>query len=188
MLISILIPTIQRDARMLADLRFNLANQMAHERVNMQMEIIIDDAERDTVGMKRNRLLQRARGKYVCFFDADDWPSDTYIMRIVEAAHSHCDCASLRGVMTTNGKNPEVFEHSLKYSEWRTTTNEVKYERYPNHLNLIRADIARQFAFPEINHGEDHDWSKQIHEAGVLKTEYYIPETIYYYRYVTKKL
>jgi hypothetical protein len=89
--------------------------------------------------------------------------------------------------MTTNGGNPEIFEHSLKYKQWRTTTNEIKFERGINHLNLVRASIAKQFKFPEINHGEDHKWATKLQDSGLLKTEYYIDEILYYYNYRTTK-
>lgn len=63
----------------------------------------------------------------------------------------------------------------------------VTYERYPNHLNCIKSSIAKKFKFPETNHGEDTDWATQIHKSGLIKTEHYIPEIIYYYDYKSKK-
>ena len=89
--------------------------------------------------------------------------------------------------MTTNGENPEIFEHSLQYNEWKTTDNFVKYERYPNHLNCMRADIAKQFHFPDKNFGEDHDWSKKVHESGLLKNEFYTEKLLYHYRFISNK-
>lgn len=185
-MVSILIPTIKRDERLLEDLKFKLARQKAKAHAH-RLEIVIDDAEHDTIGTKRNRLMERARGEYLCFFDSDDWPSDDYVDQLLKAADSGKDCASLKGIITFDGKNPAIFEHSIRYKEWKTTNNAIKYERYPNHLNLIRTSIARQFKFPEINHGEDQDWSTQIFKSELLKTEHYIPTVIYYYRYISKK-
>lgn len=145
--------------------------------------------EFDAIGKKRNDLLQAARGKFICFIDDDDRISNDYIETVLAALvkNPNCDCLSLRGVMTTDGKNPETFEHSIKYQDWKTTENAIKYERYPNHLNVIRTDIARQFLFPETNFGEDHAWSKAVHESGLLKNEVYINKVLYYYLYRTKK-
>lgn len=181
--LSILIPHIRKHYRFFHLLKNELAAQILPYAG--QVEILDDDHEYDTIGVKRNRLLERATGVYLCFFDADDTPSFDYIQWLMKAIKTDCDCASLLGMYSVNGVQDGVFEHSLKYKEWRTTANEVKYERYPNHLNLIRSSIAKQFIFPSKSHGEDHDWSTQIHMAGVLKKEYTIPEIIYYYNKLT---
>lgn len=185
MTISILIPTIRRHDKFLTNLKTELHAQMLPYAG--EIEILIDGSEYDSVGEKRNRLLEKATGKYICYLDADDYPSENYIALLMEAANADCDCASLRGMYSVDGVDDGIFEHSIIYKEWQTTNNIVKYERYPNHLNLIRSEIAKQFKFPEKNHGEDHDWSKQIHESGALRTEHYIPDIIYNYRYLTNK-
>lgn len=151
------------------------------------IEIIYDRSDIDSIGEKRNRLLNQANGEYLCFIDDDDWITDNYISLLMEAIKTGCDCASLKGEYIVDGQYRGIFEHSLKYSEWKTTDNDIKYERYPNHLNLIKSSIAKQFRFPEKNHGEDHDWSTQIHKAGILKIEHYISETIYHYRFNSNK-
>lgn len=151
------------------------------------VEIILDKSN-ETIGAKRNNLLNKALGKYVCFIDSDDMVSSDYVKSIMQALEFEPDCVSLRGEMTTNGKNPELFEHSLKYSSWKTTNNKIKYERYPNHLNVIKSSIAKRFKFPEKNFGEDHVWSTVVHNSRLLKKEIYLDQVLYYYRYNTKVL
>lgn len=141
-----------------------------------------------SIGYKRNWLLDKAEGEYVAFFDDDDIPSKDYIKHIMEGINKGVDCVSLRGVITWDGQNPEIFEHSIKYDEYRTNhTGVPKYERFPNHLNAIKASIAKQFKFPEINHGEDTDWATQIKNSGLIKTEHYVDAVTYHYQYVTNK-
>ena len=156
---------------------------------NAPCEILLEiDNGELTKGEKRNRLLDRATGDYCAFFDDDDDPSNNYIKLILDAIESNPDCCSLVGEITTNGLNPEIFEHSIVYTKWETVPNDkIKYRRMPNHLNAIKTSIAKQIKFPEINHGEDLEWSKTLMESGLLKTEVKIPETIYYYKYVTLK-
>lgn len=154
---------------------------------DVQIHVGVDNGD-NTIGYKRNILLNSAEGKYVAFIDDDDLIPDNYIELLIKAIDTNCDCASLKGMYSVDGKESGIFEHSLKYKAWKTTNNEIKYERYPNHLNMIRASIAKQFKFPEINHGEDHDWSTQLHKSGLLKTEHYIPDILYYYRKVTKNV
>lgn len=155
------------------------------------IQVLSDDNTYMTIGQKRNKLLNDADGEYVCFIDDDDEVSPNYISLLMQAIELDCDCASLLGEITFNGKDAALFEHSIKYNEYKTNTRVsetgITYERYPNHLNMIKASIAKQFKFPEINHGEDTDWATQIHKSGLLKTEYYINEVIYYYKFITNK-
>ena len=187
MKLSILIPTIAKRRLLLDNLLTELNEQIKGIVDVSSVEIIIDKIEVEPIGKKRNELLREAKGEYVCFFDDDDLPSNDYIETLLKAIKTKPDCVSLRGIMTTNGSNPEIFEHSIRYKAWRTTKNKIKYERYPNHLNCIRADIAKQFKFPEVNHGEDFAWSKAIHESGLLKKEFYVDSVLYYYKYITNK-
>lgn len=188
--LSILICTLDKRESQLEE----LLKQLYGQRVNLPYPNVVEFLiERDNgeqlVGEKRNKLLQKAAGKYLCFVDDDDKVSDNYLELLLKAVESDCDCASLKGEITIDGGPIEIFEHSLKYHEWLTNPegSEIRYERYPNHLSLLIASIAKQFKFPEKNHGEDHDWSRQIHESGLLKSEYYIDDILYYYNYISNK-
>ncbi len=154
------------------------------------IEILIDPHPTDSIGTKRNRLLEAAKGEYVCFIDDDDRVSLYYIPLLFNGLLMGVDCCSLLGEITEDGKNPQLFEHSIKYKEYRTNQiigSRIKYERFPNHLNCIKASIAKQFKFPEISHGEDTSFATQIFKSGLIKTEHYIPEIIYYYKYISNK-
>lgn len=154
-----------------------------------EIELLYDNRISVSVGEKRNDLKKRATGKYLMYHDDDDFPAPNYIELLMKAAETDCDCASLKGVITYDGQRAEIFEHSLKYKAWKTNPNgaEIKHERFPNHLNMIRSEIAKQFDFPEKSHGEDYDWSTLVHNSGLLKTEYYIPDVIYYYNFIQHK-
>jgi glycosyltransferase involved in cell wall biosynthesis len=167
---------------MLQELLENLTKQIKGKEV----EILVN-SEDLSIGTKRNKLLEQSTGEYVCFIDDDDEVSSRYIDLIFEGIIRDVDCCSLRGVITWNGENHEIFEHSIRYSAYNTTNNYVKYERYPNHLNAIKATIAKQFKFPEINYGEDTDWATQVHKSGLIKSEHYIFETIYHYKFIPNK-
>jgi FkbM family methyltransferase len=184
--LSILVPYISRHKGFFNKLKQELYSQILP--YEGQVELLSDDNEFDTTGKKRNRLLEKAQGEWVIYFDADDNPSSDYIRILMDAVEADCDCASLKGMYSVDGKDVGVFEHSIKYKEWRTTNNYIKFERYPTPLNLIRSSIAKRFKFLDIFFGEDHAWSKQIHESGLLKTEHYIPEIIYNYKYITNKM
>lgn len=182
--ISILIPTIVGREEKYKELISSLNQQ--HNSENVEICTLKDNKEM-SIGEKRNLLLETAEGEYLCFIDDDDKVSDNYISLLLAAAKSGCDCASLKGEITIDEGESEIFEHSIKYNEWRTTENEIKYERFPNHLNLFKSSIAKKIKFPQKNHGEDFDWSTELHKSGWVKTEHYIPEVIYYYNYISNK-
>ena len=182
--LSILIPTIKRDEIFYHQLLKKLYAQTFGLGT---VDVLTESSEKDSIGTKRNKLLERATGGHLCFIDADDDISDDYIKLLLEGIDKGVDCCSLMGMYSVDGVNDGLFEHSIKYDKWVTVGDAaIKYLRYPNHLNCIKSSIAKQFKFPEINHGEDENWSTQIHKSGLIKTEHYIPEVIYYYKKVTR--
>lgn len=186
--LSILVCTVPRRKEMFEALITELLKQSTI--CNKAVEIKYNEAENLSIGTKRNRLLNDASGEYVCFIDDDDTISSTYIKDIMEALEKEPDCLSLRGVITWDGANPEIFEHSIRYNSYVTHTmpkDGIKYERYPNHLNVIKASIAKQFKFPEVNFSEDTDWATQIRDSGLLKKEVYIDKVLYHYQFVPNK-
>lgn len=154
--------------------------------------VFIDDKV-ITIGEKRNLLLEIAEGGHLCFCDDDDDIAPNYIDLLLEGVKKDVDCCSLKGIITTDGKDPHYFEHSKKCKEYKTNSNtnfesgDIKYERFNNHLNVLRSSIAKQFKFPEKSWGEDTDFATQIRDSGLLKTEHYINQVIYYYKFINEK-
>ena len=186
-ILSILVCSLFEREHFLNTLYEEFKKQISNENVNVEVVVVVTD-KTISIGEKRNWLLDRAEGEYLCFFDDDDMPTPNYIKLLMKALESKQDCCSLKGIITFDGQNPEVFEHSIKYREWKTTTNDnPKYERPPNHLNAIKSTIAKRFRFPEINHGEDSQWSEAIFKSGLIQTEAYIEEVLYNYLYISKK-
>lgn len=144
--------------------------------------LINEDNREKTTGKKRNELIQQAVEYGACavaFVDDDDLIGPTYIQRAMEFANSDCDCAELFGQYYENGKKGNPFHHSLKYDHW--FQDEKMYYRNPNHLSFLRLDKVKHIKYPDITVGEDGQYSISLHQADVLKTEYPIPEIIYYY-------
>jgi glycosyltransferase involved in cell wall biosynthesis len=200
--LSILIPTTESRKAYLDDLLTHLYTQIGGEvtisqagqliRHNLtEVEILVDPCEGCRIGEKRNRLLDYAHGEYLCFFDDDDTPGENYIAVLMAGVASGSDCVSLRGIMTIDGANPQVFEHSIRYRAYATNGTAVypaiRYERYPNHLNAIKTRIAKRFKFPNKNYGEDTEWATKVFRSGAIKTEHYTEQVIYYYKYRSKK-
>ena len=182
MKLSILICTLET-RKTLFDV---LLAELKKQSKGYEVEILSDcDNGEQTIGEKRNKLLQKAKGDYVCFIDDDDWVDSEYITKIVEALESEPDCVKLIGVMNTNGLNTVRFEHSIVHGVYSTFGG--VYQRPPNHLNPIRREIAQKFDFPESDFGEDTDWALQIRDSGLLQREEPTYKVLYHYRFKSNK-
>lgn len=180
MKLSILIPHLKSYDVYLDRLRAVLDPQ----RTDETELIIFTDYGDLSIGFKRNWLLNKAKGEYLCFIDSDDLIRKDYIKLVMEGIDKGVDCCSLKGVITDDDKCPRTFIHSIRYTSWYEKDN--VFYRNPNHLNVIKSSIAKQMKFPDKNVGEDHDYSKQLHRSGLLKTEHWIEPVIYHYLYRNK--
>ena len=185
MKLSILIPTLISRVSQFSNLLAELSSQ---KNDNVEIVWSSDDGTK-SIGEKRNELIARAKGEYICFIDDDDEVSRNYVALILKALEFNPTHCSLKGLYTVDGKAASIFHHSTIYKEYKTNTNDqaIKYERYPNHLNVIRKDIAAKYSFVPINHGEDTEWATQLLKGGELTTEANIKEVLYYYKYKSDK-
>lgn len=173
MLLSILIPSIPRHSLLLAKLLESLSPQPD------SIEILVDNGD-EVVGIKRNRLLQQAKGDYISYIDADDSVASNYIALILAALETRPDCVGINGIMTTNGVNEKKWFISKEYNSWYEENG--IYYRCTNHLAPVRREIAMQVGFPELSHGEDYRYSMDL--RGLLHTEVIIRQPIYHYQYI----
>lgn len=181
MLVQILIPTLESRKAVFDTLITKLQSQESPE---VEIRTFVDNYEH-TIGFKRNALLQSATADYTVFLDDDDDVSDNYVQLLVQAARSGKDTMTLHGQMTIDGGPGKRFIHSLKYDSYFEANN--IYYRFPNHLNLMKRELIKDFAFADKSYQEDYDWAVKVHNAGVLKTEYDIDEIYYFYKYVSNK-
>lgn len=187
-ILSILICTIEGREKFYDRLQSELIRQIKAYNLIGEVQILNSKDRRgeNSIGWKRNLLSQNCEGSHSMFVDDDDMLSPDALLLIVNMIKSSDpDVISLDGILTTDGKNPKSFIHSLAYKEW--FEKDGIYYRPPNHLNPMRSSIAKQFKFPDISHGEDKDWSMQICKSGLLKTEFSIGKPYYFYDYLSVK-
>lgn len=183
--LSILIPTLSSRQHMFEHI-YGQLNYQIGEKYKDEVEVLYErDNGEKTIGEKRNILMQRAKGEWVAMADDDDTLADYYIEEIMNGLETNPDCCSLIGEITTDGKNPKTFIHSLDYTSYFEEDN--IYRRCPNHLNVLRRSLAIQIPFPQKNFSEDTDFALALCKSGLLKTEYKIDKGLYYYRYISKK-
>ena len=189
--LSILICTLKNRKHFYDRLIYLLRNQCDVNNLWNYIELLseYDDGE-DSIGKKRNLLLERAKGDYVVFIDDDDLVSNDYVKLILSAIDkSSPDVVGIHLLMTVDGKNEERTYHSLKYRNWWDEQDpdrpgRRRYFRNPNHLNPVKRSIAIQVRFPEVSVGEDKDYSMRM--LPYLNTEEYIECPIYHYLYRSK--
>jgi glycosyltransferase involved in cell wall biosynthesis len=183
--LSILVPTLASRTAFLDELMSVLAGQLTSE-----VELL---TERDdgtlSIGRKRNALLARATGEYICFVDDDDLVSSDYVDKIIAATVARPDCVGMHLLHFNDGVLAGFSYHSIEYTTWHQGTDEatgyIRYYRNPNHLNPVKRDHAVRCPFPDISSGEDRVYSMQLRPY--LKTERYIVEPIYYYLFKSGK-
>ena len=183
MKLSLLICSLHERHEQLKALQLSIVKQDP-KRNDIEMCTLIDNGEM-SVGEKRNELIRMAKGDYVAFIDDDDRISKDYIEEVLKGINDNVDCCSLVGEITTNGTNPKLFVHSIKYDHY--FESEGVYYRPPNHLNVIKKELITEFRFPDTDYGEDTNWAIQIANSQILKKEYEIKKIIYHYDYRTRK-
>ena len=183
-LFSILICSLNRRKHYLEKLWACLQPQIPND-CSVEVLVETDDGQLQ-IGAKRNRLLERAKGKFVAFIDDDDLVVETYIAQILDVIKNHrgIDVIGMSLIMTTNGIEPEKSFHSTQYRSWwdcpDPETGRKKYFRNPNHLNPVRRELALKARFPdESSHGEDRDYSMRL--LPLLGVEFNIEKPIYFY-------
>lgn len=180
MILSILIPHLPARKPLLDKLLFELRSQISAGRY--EVEILVDSGP-GSVGTKRQRLLEKSQGEYICYIDDDDMVSQDYIRTIVDNL-GHYDVIGFQGDITTNGRNMKLFSIS---KEHEYEEKKGIYYRFNNHLSPVRRSIAIQIGFKDMGHGEDYDYATRLKESGLIKTEKYIYKPLYHYRYKTHK-
>ena len=151
-----------------------------------RVEILTDvDDGQTPVYAKRNNLLQRARGQYVCAVDDDDDLSASYLPELLAAidAGAGADAVVFRAERTRDDDGPTV---ALDYYIGAAPQADGTDWRTPDHLTPVRADLAKRVPFPAVVDNEDVAWRKallpllkRIVRAGT--------EPLYFYRWSPQK-
>lgn len=180
MILSILIATIPSRLDKLDSLMSCLNPQW--DRMPELVEVIIDPVISYNIGTKRNKLLEKAKGDYIVFIDDDDHITKNYVKLILDATEKKPDCIGISGWITTNGLKSKQWHISKDYGRW-FERNGIYY-RTPNHISPVKRELALKAGFPEIEFGEDSEYSKRL--LPLLKTEVKIKGNIYHYDYWQK--
>ena len=176
---TILIPTIPGRERKLQGLIQSIHE--FHQRVCPDLRIAITlgfDNREASIGTKRQNMLQAAEGKYVSFIDDDDKVTSYYFEDAAACISGNFDCMRLRGQISQL-----TFTHSISNKLTDPMANDTTFLRPPNHLNVMKADIAKTVKFRDATNGEDLDWTMKLARTGFLRTEFQSDESRIHYLY-----
>ena len=182
-LLSILVPTLESRRTQFAELAGALHRQIDAADAAELVEILYwRDAGEVPIGAKRNRLAERASGRFVVFVDDDDAVSPDYVPRILAAIRNHpdADCVTFDGEITFRGRYPRRLVHRLRHRDWYHERG--RYLRPPCQIVPVRRDVVLNHPYSAINRSEDMEWALRISREGVLRNEAVIDAVLYHYR------
>lgn len=188
-ILSILVPTIPSRFKIFDDLMFKIAVQCYDlERdhpVLGNVERLWDDSEPFlngglSIGKKRQSLVKRATGKFLCFLDDDEDFSPNYVETILRLCQLDKDVCTFRSIAKLDNYWT-IIDMRLSYPENEEANPDYIVHRRPWHINAIRSDIAKQYTFPDTNYSEDSDWMTNV--LFDCKTEAHTDAVIHQYNY-----
>ena len=176
---SILIPTIPGREASLRRLLESIREKIARICPALRYEICLAFDNRETsIGMKRQELLQGAKGKYVSFIDDDDDITSEYVEDFVGMMQGSYPTMRLRGRI-----DPYTFTHSVGNSLDSPMAKQSVFLRPPNHLNPMMTDVAKLIHYKDGTRGEDLDWTIRMARTGFITHEYTSDESRIHYIY-----
>lgn len=182
--LSILICSVDIDERQinLKKIINELNNQISKNYAENIVEVIIEkDDGTMSVGEKRNLLISKANGEYVCFIDDDDFISKNYLNLILQRLEK--DILMIRIAHLIDGFKVKSIQTSL-YIEF-FETNDVVFRANHFHLCPVKKEIANLVKYPKINFAEDYEYSQRIIQ--LVKCYDIVEEEIYIYNDIMSK-
>lgn len=159
--LSILICSVENTERQenLNKLIHELNNQICSNYADNIVEILVEkDNGTMSVGAKRNLLIDKANGEYICFIDDDDFIAQNYLNLILQNLTK--DILMIRIEHKINGEKAKEIQPSLYIDNLET--NELIFRANHFHLCPHLKMKASWVKFQEINFAEDLDYSQRL--------------------------
>jgi hypothetical protein len=176
-LLTIAIPTIESRSECFNKLLTEIEKQTKLYGESIEIISLCDNKEM-TIGEKRNKLNEMAKGKYVVQWDDDDWICEDGIDLIMEGINMDYDCVTYNSpVFKERLVMGRIYNYSIK--------NYYSYDKKSDTFFLsadqkcvIKKNIIDKVKFREIRYQEDLQFLYDIHPF--LKTEYKIEKNVYF--------
>lgn len=168
--LSILIPTIPSRSVEFIKLTSNVTHQVMTMRMTHPtlgtVQLISDSADEylnggPSIGKKRQSLIQKATGKYLCFLDDDESISPMYVESLVRLCHHDKDVVTFRSFVKTDFYWGLV-DMSLENEINEETGPDRIIKRTPWPCCPVRSRFAQKYSFPDTNYSEDWEWMEKV--------------------------
>lgn len=131
-----------------------------------EIEIVVDDSKRFldgglSIGKKREALVQRAQGKYLCFLDSDEEIAGNYLQVLVKLAETRADVLTFKSFANLDDYWC-VVDMSLQYKENEETSHDKICKRPPWHICPVKSHLAKVHKFEDVNYSEDFEWMGRV--------------------------
>lgn len=159
---------------------FNVLDQLIEQTKHYKdVEVLyLGDNWKQSIGEKRNHLVNMAKGDYVAFVDDDDRIALNYVDSILKAMRFNDDVICFRvSISQDKGETWKPVYYSKDFKRDRNCPN--KFERLPNHLMAIKRGLMKLVPFHDRNMGEDANFAMRMKR--LLRSENIINKTLYYY-------
>lgn len=154
--------------------------------------VIMDNKEM-TIGEKRTKLYNMAKGVYSWQIDDDDDIANNAIEKIINAINFSLslmipiDCITFEEYVSIDGKEFKS-NHSKDYGGWEGDGSKLledgfHYHRTPFFKSVIRTELANSVPIQPIRFGEDHAFANDLHP--LIKSEVHISEQLYRYIHIS---
>lgn len=186
--LSILIPTISDRVEMFTRIYNDLKNQVEYCRTVHpslgNVEIIVDDSKKFSdggfsIGKKREELVKRASGKYLCFVDDDDNVAGNYLETLLRLCYKNEDICTFNSFVRL--ENFWMLVNMSLFWQENQQAHPGTILRRPWHICPVKSVYAKLHPFPDSNYGEDWSWFEKVleHCRSQAKSEAIIHEYIH---------
>lgn len=153
-----------------------------------QIQVVVDDSPRFldgglSIGAKRDAMLRRAEGKYVCYLDSDETIAPNYLETLVRLCQGRKDIVTFRNLTKTD-TYWTIIDMSLSYPTNENASPNYITKRRPWHICPVKTDLAKMYSFEDINYGEDYKWIEQV--LNHCNTEAHTDAVIHCYNHSSK--
>lgn len=168
-MLSILMPTIPSRSyiffRLMREVKYQVEYCKKVHPTLGDVQVLVDRRKEflkggPLIGEKRQSLIERASGQYVCFLDDDDNISPQYVETLLRLCNHGADVCTFRNIskfdnywcvvdMGLNNPNEQAHDRDIVY-------------RKPWHICPVRKEFADKHIVPSMNYGEDWKWFEKV--------------------------
>lgn len=135
-----------------------------------------------SIGKKRESLVSRANGKYLCFLDDDEDIAPNYIETLVRLCQQDADVVTFRSFCKNDFYWSVVDMRLGNHNEEATPDRIVSRNAW--HICPVKSEYAKLVEFEDINYSEDWRWMQQV--LTHCKTEAHTDQIIHCYNHSSK--